>query len=231
MANFWDDEPEPSQDLELSLRSAAVAPDADGTYRLLLKTSRGDIAGQFHVVEGGSSAAVLVGGASGGLMGPANGLYPQIGEDLVEVGISSLRLHYRQPGVFEECVLDVLGAVSFLKGIGAERVALVGHSFGGAVVIKAGQLAPLVVAVAALSSQLYGTSEVGELAPRPLLLVHGLDDQVLEASASEILYERAGEPKQIVLYPGAGHALRECGPALRELLRDWLADKLAGGPQ
>lgn len=222
MTNFWDAEPEPAEDYELALRSVAVAPVEDGSFRVILQTSRGDIAGQLRACEGGTAAVILVGGTRGGLDGPAHGIYAWLSDDLALHGLSSLRLHYRQPGEFEECVLDVLAGTSFLKGIGAEKIALVGHSFGGAVVIKAGQLAERVVAVAALSSQLYGTTAVSALAPRALLLVHGLDDQVLEASASEIIFERAKEPKRIELFAGAGHALNECSEELRRLLREWL---------
>src|SRR5262249_22045891 len=153
----------------------ALAPDGESEYRVILRTSRGDIPGQFTVREGETGATVMVGGASGGLDGPADRIYVALAEALRARGISTLRVHYRLPGEFEECVLDVLGALSFLKGIGAERVVLVGHSFGGAVVIRAGGLAPIVTGVVAMSSQLHGTHEVAGLSPRPLLLVHGMD--------------------------------------------------------
>ncbi|HVC30470.1 MAG TPA: hypothetical protein VND24_04725, partial [Steroidobacteraceae bacterium] len=71
-------------------------------------------------------------------------------------------------------------------------------------------------------------TQVSELAPRALLLVHGLDDQVLEASASEIIFERANEPKRIVLFAGAGHGLNECSSALRDLLIEWLPEQTGG---
>ena len=130
---------------------------------------------------------IYVGGALGGFDGPAGGLYPKLAHELSRPGgMTGLRLHYRQPGEFEECVLDVLGGVSFLRGVGAQRVVLVGHSFGAAVVIKAGELSDAVAGVAALSPQLYGTRMVERLAPRPLLLVHGTADQILNAEASNL---------------------------------------------
>lgn len=218
----WDDEAGPETELELSILQAAVAPEPDGAYRFLLRTTRGDITGLLHVCEGEPGAAVLFGGASGGLEGPAGGLYARLSPALLEAGVSALRLDYRQPGDFDECLLDVLGALSFLKGIGAEHAVLVGHSFGGAVAIRAAEFSPLVSGVAALSSQLHGTENVAGIAPRPLLLVHGMDDQVLEATASEIIYQRAAEPKRLVLYADAGHALMQCGDELFELLREWI---------
>jgi alpha-beta hydrolase superfamily lysophospholipase len=154
----------------------------------------------------------------GGFDGPASGIYKELSTRLVEKGLSSLRLNYRQPGEFEECVMDVLGALSFVKGIGGGAVVLVGHSFGGAVVIKAGELSPAVAAVAALSSQRFGTSTVENLAPRPLLLVHGTADTVLPPQASEDIYDRARQPKRLTLLEGAGHGLMEARDDLLEML-------------
>ncbi|MFN8559350.1 MAG: dienelactone hydrolase family protein [Dehalococcoidia bacterium] len=211
-----------SAELELSIQQAAIAPQEDGVYRVILRTSRGEIAALLHVAEGEPGAAVMVGGASGGFDGPADGIYARLGPALALAGVSTLRVHYRVPDDLDECVLDVLAAVSFLRGIGAGRVALLGHSFGGAVVIKAGTLSPAVSGVVAMSSQLHGTSNVADLAPRPLLLVHGMEDQVLEATASELLYERAQEPKRIVLYAEAGHSLVQAKDELFDLLRAWI---------
>jgi alpha-beta hydrolase superfamily lysophospholipase len=218
----WDQPEESAGELELAILRAAVAPEPDGSYRLLLQTSRGDLYGILHVCEGETGAVVMVGGASGGVDGPADGIYAKLGSALAAQGVTVLRLHYRRPNEFEECVLDALAGLSFLKGVGAERAVLVGHSFGGAVAIRAGELSPLVSGVVAMSSQLYGTESVADLAPRPLLLVHGLEDQVLEATASEIIYSRAAEPKRLVLYAEAGHSLIQCKDALFDLLHEWI---------
>jgi hypothetical protein len=165
---------------------------------------------------------LFVAGARGGYDGPAHKLYERLARSLLVDGISALRVDYRSPGDFTECVLDVLGGLSFLKGLGTRRAALVGHSFGAAVVIKAGELSPLVSAVASLSPQLYGTKDVAQLAPRPLLLVHGMKDGVLGKEASEDIYARASEPKRIVLYAEADHSLNQEAEALFSLLREWL---------
>ena len=57
-----------------------------------------------------------------------------------------------------------------------------------------------------LSPQLHGTRQVHELR-KPLLLVHGAADSVLHHEASEDIYRRAEEPKQIVLFADTGHSL------------------------
>ncbi|HEY8492182.1 MAG TPA: dienelactone hydrolase family protein [Dehalococcoidia bacterium] len=224
---FGDDEGA-AEDLELSIQRVAVADLGDGSFACILHTSRGELHGRLHPCEGETGAVVMVSGATGGLDGPADAIYDRLGRALVERGVTTLRLHYRLPGQFEECVLDVLGGVSFLRGIGADRVALVGHSFGGAVVIKAAEISPAVAAVAALSSQLYGTRGVASIAPRPLLLVHGMEDQVLEATASEVLYNEAQEPKRLVLYAEAGHSLIQARDQLYDLLVEWIPQQVRG---
>jgi alpha/beta superfamily hydrolase len=215
-----------SGELEIAIQAVAAQEQPDGTFRLVINTSRGELPVALHPCEGEPGAAIFVGGALGGLDGPAGGLYPRLAQSLASAddgsGLTSLRLHYRQPGEFQECVLDVLAGLSFLKGIGAQRVALVGHSFGAAVVIKAGELSELATGVAALSPQLYGTRSVQRLAPRSLLLVHGTADDILDCAASQDIYERALEPKRLVLYDGADHTLMQCRDELDELLRAWL---------
>ncbi len=225
-----------SGDLEIAIDAVVVRERPDAAFDVILRTSRGEISGALHPCKGEAGAAIFVGGALGGLDGPANAIYPRLAEALRQAqgdppkvptksqGLSSLRLHYRRPAEFTECVLDVLAGLSFLKGLGAGRVALVGHSFGAAVAIKCGELSELVAGVAALSSQLYGTRSVQRLSPKPLLLVHGAADGVLDCAASKDIYERALEPKRLVLYKGADHRLASCAEELFELLRTWLQE-------
>jgi dipeptidyl aminopeptidase/acylaminoacyl peptidase len=46
---------------------------------------------------------------------------------------------------------------------------------------------------------------VDRLSPRPVLLIHGTADNVVVPSESERNYAAAGEPKELVLVPGAHH--------------------------
>jgi alpha/beta superfamily hydrolase len=212
-------------DLELTIQGVAVDRREQGVLTVALNTNRGAINALYHPAEGEGGALVCVGGARGGLKGPAKGLYERLGRSLNAQGISTLRVNYRQPGEFVESVLDVLGALSFLKGVGAQRVVLMGHSFGGAVVIKAGELAPLVSGVISLSPQLYGTREVQNLAPRPLLLVHGLMDDILSAECSKDIYERALEPKEVVLLSESDHLLGHDAEKIFELVKHWVIER------
>jgi len=217
------------RDLELSITQVAAHPEPDGNLRVMIGTTRGEIRGMLHPCATAPGGAIYVGGAMGGFEGPANDLYGRLA-DRLRPQLSGLRIHYRRPGEFEECVLDVLAGASFLRGMGAtDGIALVGHSFGGAVVIKAGGLSPAVAGVAALSPQLYGTRTVEALG-KPLLLVHGMRDGVLDHAASEDIHSRALEPKRLVLYAEADHSLNQAAGDLEELLASWLPETVASRP-
>ena len=220
--NLSDDD----RELELQIQQVAAHPEADGNLRIMLQTSRGEIRAVLHPCATAAGAAVYLGGARGGFEGPADDMYGRLANRLRPT-MSALRMHYRQPGEFMECVVDALAGVSFLRGVGAGDIALVGHSFGGAVVIKAGELSPAVTGVAALSSQLYGTRTVERLG-KPLLLAHGMRDGILDYTASEDIYARAVEPKRLVLYADADHSLLQCAPELEDLLASWLPSVTAG---
>ncbi|HEV2121741.1 MAG TPA: alpha/beta hydrolase, partial [Chloroflexota bacterium] len=122
----------------------------------------------------------------------------------------------------QDCVLDVSAGIDALATLGRSRIVLVGHSFGGAVVITAGALRDEVIAVAALSSQSYGSDLVDQLSPRPLLVAHGQADEVLPDACSRDIYRRAKEPKQLILYPGCRHGLDQCRDDLDRDLLGWL---------
>ena len=222
---------------EFSIRIVGVAPwdapEGETGRGVLLRTTRGDIRAILHhdPPEGGgqagktSRAIVWVWGARGGFAGPAGGVYRDLAEEL-KGEITSLRLDYRQPNVLHECVMDALAGVSFLTGTGHSEIALVGHSFGGAVVISAAPFSESVKAVSALSSQTYGAQGAARVSPRPLFLAHGGADSRLPPRCSEQIYEWAREPKELVIYPDAEHGLSECQDELRAALRDWLRANL-----
>ncbi|GBD10876.1 hypothetical protein HRbin23_00526 [bacterium HR23] len=207
------------------------APPEQGGYGLILQTTRGEIFGIYHPVPGAQEGVLWVWGVRGGVDGPANGCYRILAQELArEHRIASLRLDYRWPGVLHECVLDALAGLTFLKGMGIKRAALVGHSFGGAVVIASAPFSDISACVVALSTQTYGAHGAGGVSPRPLLLVHGEEDTHLPPSCSRMVYGWAREPKELVLLPGAGHSLRECADVLLPLLKGWLLRHLRPSP-
>lgn len=192
-----------------------------------IASSRGPVSCVYHA--GGMAAVIMVGGGDGGFDGPAEKLYPDLAADLVSDGIGGLRLDFRIhrfPGPIEEGVHDVHAGVQFLVGRGVERVGLLGHSFGGAVVIEAAAREPRVASVVTLATQTAGAQRVALVSPRPLLLIHGLADVRLDAECSRMLHRLAGEPKELVLLEGATHSLRQRREDVRALVRQWFRQTL-----
>ncbi len=197
---------------------------------LLFRTNRGEIPAIIHRAPGSGQAVIWVCGARGGFGGPASGMYARLAEGFLDKGITSLRLNYRQPNVLPECVLDLLAGIAMLKGTGHQPVVLVGHSFGGAVVIAAGVASSHVQGVVSLSPQTHGAGMAGQLSPKPLLVVHGKSDSRLPYSCGVQIHDWAQEPKQLVLYEGAEHRLEECKDELESLLLEWIPTTLTSVP-
>ncbi len=214
-------------DEDLALRILGVDPGEEiaGARKLTLRTSRGGLPVVLHAAEAATRAIVCVSGALGGFDGPAM-LYPRLGFELPRKGLTVARVNYRSPNDFDQCVLDTLAALIFLKGTGHQRAAIIGHSFGGAVAINAGTASPVAAAVIAISSQLAGAHVVADLAPKPLLLIHGTADDILPHRSSELIYERAQEPKRLMLFEGADHRLSGKGEELFALVDEWLSTRI-----
>jgi pimeloyl-ACP methyl ester carboxylesterase len=196
----------------------------DAARVLDIETTAGTIRCRVHRAKKATTGIVWVFGSGGGLGGPAGGMYTRLAKRLEPEGITSLRLDYRHPGQLTPCVLDTLAGMYVLEQMRISRVILVGHSFGGAVVISAGAASQATLGVAALSSQTSGTGAATQLSPKPLLLMHGTADEVLPASCSQDIYRRAGEPKKLLLYPGCKHGLDQCCDEIDRDLLEWISD-------
>ncbi|MBP2294887.1 alpha/beta hydrolase [Azospirillum rugosum] len=203
----------------------------EGYHPVRLDSDRGTIEARFTPApEGkglkGDLAVIWVGGIGGGFDTPARGLYPRLAADLTQAGIASLRIRFRNPHDLEEAVYDVLCGLTFLGQQGIHHTALVGHSFGGAVVIQAAASnRGAVCTVVTLASQGFGADPVKDLAC-PILLIHGEADEILTPMCSIHVHRMAREPKKLVLMPGAGHCLDETAEAVCREVRDWLTEKL-----
>jgi fermentation-respiration switch protein FrsA (DUF1100 family) len=65
-------------------------------------------------------------------------------------------------------------------------------------------------------------NSVAAISPLPLLLIHGDQDVVVPPYHSQLLFERAKEPKQLWIVPGAGHIQSQESPAIRKRLAEFL---------
>ncbi|NLA10742.1 MAG: alpha/beta hydrolase [Firmicutes bacterium] len=60
------------------------------------------------------------------------------------------------------------------------------------------------------------------ISPRPLLLIHGSADEVVPVAAAQLLFDAAGEPKQLALIEGADHRFSDHRKQVWELFFNWL---------
>jgi pimeloyl-ACP methyl ester carboxylesterase len=206
-------------------QSARIDPDLEHHE---LFTMSGLLTVLWHGPPDAEGVLVACGGAMGGLLGPADGLYQDLGAELAREGIGTLRVGYRAPGELAMCTMDVAAAVQLAERNGAVRAVTMGHSFGGAVAVRVGAALPeIVTGVVGLATQSAGCEVAHGLAGRPLLLVHGEADELLPAECSMVVRELAGDG-EVVLVPGGGHLLREAGDLLRERLPEWVRTRLSG---
>jgi len=176
------------------------------------------------VVAAAPAAIVACGGAMGGLLGPSEGLYQRLGDTWSARGVPVLRVSYRKPNDLDACCLDVAAAVQLaVVGGGAERVVVMGHSFGGAVAIRvAVGLAGTVTGVVTFATQSAGCEVAGALAGVvPLLLFHGDRDEILTLQASEVVQAIAGSG-ELVVCRNDGHLLAKSAEIIDERLEQWL---------
>jgi pimeloyl-ACP methyl ester carboxylesterase len=202
----------------------------DGCYTLvkLQTSSQEQIDCRYYASKDATKAVICVGGVGGGWDSPARDLYSELSQSLLSNGISSLRVRYRHPTDLDECVIDVIAGIMFLEHNKIQSVGLVGHSLGGAVVIKAAAASSNIVrTVVTLSTQSYGAAEyVSKLGQKrcSILLIHGTDDDVLPQMCSSYLYNKASNPKHIILFEGAKHGLDEAADKVYRSTYQWLLE-------
>lgn len=210
-------------DFSMIITGLQIHDAVDGYQPIDVETSRGVVKGRYFPAPDATTGAIFVGGAGGGWDGPAHGLYDRLCVSLSAAGIAALHVSYRKPNNLPECTLDVLAGLAFLDVQKITQAALIGHSFGGAVVIGAGAASPMVKTVLPLSTQTYGVDPVTELADDcSLLLIHGKEDRVLPHSCSEYVYRLAHEPKTIALYENTGHGLDESADVIEDRIYTWI---------
>lgn len=216
----------PLEGLEaIGRQDVAVGP---GLRHLEIFTLKGLLTLLWHGDRDAESVVVLGGGAMGGLLGPADGFYHWLGGELGAPGsgVGVLRVGWRTPNDLDRCTHDLLAAIDLASRSGARRAVTGGHSFGGAVAVRAGvALDELCAGVVTFATQSAGCEVVDQLSA-PLLAFHGDRDELLPLACSELVAEHAGGGGELRVCAGAGHLMAEAAAQLRADVPTWIRARL-----
>src|SRR5258705_13642990 len=97
---------------------------------------RGLVTLLWHGPVDAAQVLVTCGGGMGSLLGPAEGLYHDLGVSLAARGIGTVRVGYRKPNDLPRCVHDVAAAADLAGRREARRFFVMGPLFGGSVAIQ-----------------------------------------------------------------------------------------------
>ena len=147
---------------------------------------------------------------------------------------------------FARVVLGTAEDVSQVAAyFGAKQYGLVGHSLGGYTTLQTALRDPNIAALAVISGTIDVSgpvpsgmtlpdiaAEASALAPRPLLLLHGTDDNAVPIAGARkfhATFQTAYGPNanrlRLIEYPGIGHdLLPEMRTAVVEWMAEWLVD-------
>lgn len=209
-----------------------VLAKADGefteTSRLVeIYTMEGLLQIMWHGAPGATDVALMCGGAMGGMLGPGRSLYLELGLELAAEGRAAMAVGYRKPGDLPRCLLDTCAAADLALRNGAERFAILGHSFGGAVAIQAASTFTAHTAgVITYATQSAGCEEASRLGDTPLLLLHGERDSILGPENSMMVQTLAGTG-EVRTFPGTDHLMAEAAEEIAQITGTWVREKFA----
>ena len=157
-----------------------------------------------------------------------------------------------------EDVISMAGLLGANEGVDPRRVAVRGSSMGGFLAIHAAALSPQVAGVIAicpasedglarglrrdelemrvedpLAMEAWLAANdlreaVSRLRDQPLILLHAEGDDQVPSEWSEELYDRAPEPRKLILIPGGDHRSVQHDVELQGVALGWLGKRLAG---
>ncbi|HZX45523.1 MAG TPA: alpha/beta hydrolase [Candidatus Nanoarchaeia archaeon] len=134
-------------------------------------------------------------------------------------------------------VYDALRAYDVLKEIyGKDEIAMMGESMGGRYAMIAGAVEKRLKGVLVISSSGFHFDNsnpyllsidpdhyVSDIAPRPLVMLHGDNDSTVKIDDAKITYSLARQPKSFFIAPGCRHGY--CGK-MKETMLDGLKEIL-----
>ena len=153
-------------------------------------------------------------------------------------------------------VIAMVDLLAVQPGVEGERVALRGSSLGGFLSICAAAAAPEIAGVIAICpasedhlargvrqgrfemrigdpvdlEAWLAAQDIGEaverIAGRPLVLMHAEGDTQVPSEHTEELYDRAGEPRKLVIAPGGAHTTVQHDAELQSTALRWLEREL-----
>jgi len=134
---------------------------------------------------------------------------------------------FRHPTDLSEAVIDILVGIEFLRTENIKAFELIGHFFGGAVIIQVAANEYKVKTVVTFATQSYGIGPISLLPEgTSVLLIHGDADKILPSNCSIYAYNLAREPKKLKIYENAGHGLNEASDEVYSEVKQWLKENL-----
>lgn len=213
---------------DLILDVIEADPDEEKSRSLSLLTGEGEVECRYFSVSDSSRGALWVGGVGNSQGSPIWALYENAASTLVEEGIASLQVHFRKSDYLADSEHDMEAGLAYLLSQGVRSVALIGHSFGGAVVIRIAARLSVVRTVVTLATQSLGADGVAQLGPDcSILLLHGTADTVLSPGCSQYLHQLAKTRKNLLLCPGADHHFEPLIDVVQQRVQEWICKELA----
>jgi alpha-beta hydrolase superfamily lysophospholipase len=153
-------------------------------------------------------------------------------------------------------VVSMVHLLAVQDGVDEERIAVRGSSLGGFLALCAAAADPEIAGVIAICPASEGhlargvrqgrfemrvgdpldleawltAQDVGDaverIAGRPLILLHAEGDTQIPSDHSEELYERAGEPRKLVIAPGGAHTTVQHDSELQGMALRWVERRL-----
>lgn len=210
----------------LGRQEARVGPNL---RHLEIFTLRGLLTVLWHGEATAPAVVVLGGGAMGGTLGPGDAFYSWLADEVAAPGsgIGVLRVGWRKPNDLDMCTLDMLAVADLASRTGAAQFVTGGHSFGGAIAVRAGvAMSTWTAGVMTFASQSAGCEPGVELTA-PLIAFHGDRDELLPLGCSETVCALVGGPAELVVCPDTGHLMSQADGLLKERVPPWLRERFA----